>query len=935
MANSIYEATGDGSTTDFTIPYTYLEADDVTAFVGGVSTSFTFTSSNVVTFASAPANGVTVRIVRNTDLDNLNVTYSDGGALTAQQLNNSNNQLLFGVQEAIDRANESIAVAADGKFDAQTRGIKNVATPTNANDATNKSYVDTSANNAASSAAAALVSQNAAASSATAAANSATASAASATTSANEATDSANSATASANSAATASTQAALATTNGAAQVALATTQANNAASSASTASTQASNASTSASTSTTQATNSANSATASANSATAAAGSASTASTQAALATTNGAAQVALATTQANNAATSATAAANSATAASTSETNAANSAAAAAAAFDNFDDTYLGSKTSDPTVDNDGNALVSGALYFNSSANEMRVYDGANWIAASSAGTASLLEYKYTATAGQTTFSGSDDASNTLSYTVDNLIVTLNGVVLENGTDYTATSGTSIVLASGAAVSDELNVIAFKSFTTADMVSKTNGGTFVGAVTFDGGANFGDNVRAKFGAGNDLQIYHDGSDSYINDTGTGNLRLAGAAGVDIIADSGETMAKFISNGASELYHNNGKSLETTSVGVTVNGNLGIGTAVPAHEMHIQGSSTTASLSLKGSGTGTAASDGIELKLQGDNSAYLYNYENAMLRFGTNGLERVRITSDGKVGINTASPSVRLDAKSSGEAAIGIGSTNAGGAVLYLDGDSNGDYAGTDYSYIQHDSNGRLNIVQNSPSGTNQLRLYTGNTERMRFDGSGNLLVGLTSPVNAQSNFYSVSNWAMSVARPSAGSAGMIRFENGSNLAGTITTSTTAVQYNTTSDYRLKENVTGIANATDRLKQLNPVRFNFISDADTTVDGFLAHEVQDIVPEAISGEKDAMKDEQYEVTPAVLDDDGNEVTPAEIGTRNVPDYQGIDQSKLVPLLCATLKESIAKIETLETEMTTLKERVNALENTQ
>ena len=55
MANSIYEATGDGSTTDFTIPYTYLEADDVTAFVGGVSTSFTFTSSNVVTFASAPA----------------------------------------------------------------------------------------------------------------------------------------------------------------------------------------------------------------------------------------------------------------------------------------------------------------------------------------------------------------------------------------------------------------------------------------------------------------------------------------------------------------------------------------------------------------------------------------------------------------------------------------------------------------------------------------------------------------------------------------------------------------------------------------------------------------------------------------------------------------------------------------------------------------
>lgn len=146
MANSIYESTGDGSTTDFTIPYSYLEADDVTAFVDGVSTSFTFTSDNIVSFTTAPANGSAVRIVRNTDLDALNTTYSDGGALTAKQLNDSNTQLLFGVQEAIDTANEALSLDNDGKFDAQVSGtnrvIKNVANPTNSQDVATKDYLE-------------------------------------------------------------------------------------------------------------------------------------------------------------------------------------------------------------------------------------------------------------------------------------------------------------------------------------------------------------------------------------------------------------------------------------------------------------------------------------------------------------------------------------------------------------------------------------------------------------------------------------------------------------------------------------------------------------------------------------------------------------------------------------------------------------------------
>jgi hypothetical protein len=104
---------------------------------------------------------------------------------------------------------------------------------------------------------------------------------------------------------------------------------------------------------------------------------------------------------------------------------------------------------------------------------------------------------------------------------------------------------------------------------------------------------------------------------------------------------------------------------------------------------------------------------------------------------------------------------------------------------------------------------------------------------------------------------------------------------------------------------------------ATDRVKLLKPCNFEWISDG-TRVDGFLAHEAQEVVPEAVHGTKDAMMDEEYEVTPAVVDAEGNETTAAVMGTRSVPDLQGIDQSKLVPLLTATIQELIARIEALE-----------------
>jgi len=163
-------------------------------------------------------------------------------------------------------------------------------------------------------------------------------------------------------------------------------------------------------------------------------------------------------------------------------------------------------------------------------------------------------------------------------------------------------------------------------------------------------------------------------------------------------------------------------------------------------------------------------------------------------------------------------------------------------------------------------------------------------------------------------------------------GNSTQIRFLNGNGEVGAIRTSGTATSYITSSDYRLKENVEYDFDASTRLKQLKPARFNFITDADTTVDGFLAHEVQDIIPEAISGTKDAVEN-----IGTITDQDNNVIEenvtePSELPegqtwtqTGTQPVYQGIDQAKLVPLLVKSLQEALADIDTLKAEVAALK----------
>ena len=235
-------------------------------------------------------------------------------------------------------------------------------------------------------------------------------------------------------------------------------------------------NAAASAATATTKATEAASSATA-------AASSASTATTQASTATS----QATTATTKASEASTSASNAASSATAAATSAAN-------AAASYDSFDDRYLGTFSSNPTQDNDGNALVTGALYFNTSDGEMKVYDGSNWIAASAAQNATVLDFTYTLSGSDATISGSDDNSATLSFSnQESVDVFLNGVKLvpkigSDANDYHLDTANTVTLTSTAVSGDVILVRVYKTFTVGDAVPASTGGTFSGNVAFTG---------------------------------------------------------------------------------------------------------------------------------------------------------------------------------------------------------------------------------------------------------------------------------------------------------------------------------------------------------------------------------------------------------------------------------------------------------------
>ena len=351
-------------------------------------------------------------------------------------------------------------------------------------------------------------------------------------------------------------------------------------------------------------------------------------------------------------------------------------------------------------------------------------------------------------------------------------------------------------------------------------------------------------------------------------------------------------------------------KTSGTEKMRITSAGNVGIGTSSPDTNLDIEGTADCTLSITAGSTSHDSKIDFVHGSTVDGGITYDHNgsfaSEKMAFRAGNNGTH-MTLTGAGNVGIGETSPLGKLHVKTADSGASAIvhgdelvveGSGNSGMSIL-----SGNSSSGTIYFGDSDDNN--VGEIQYSHSN-NHLAFNVNASERMRIDSSGNLLIGKSSESLNNTAGLSLNGGAgliriernndpsLQINRMSANGQMVQFFRGATNQVGNITGNTSSTSYNTSSDYRLKENVTYDFDATSRLKQLKPCRFNFITDADNTVDGFLAHEVSSIVPEAITGDKDA------------VDADGN------------IDPQGIDQSKIVPLLVKTIQELEARITALE-----------------
>ena len=220
-------------------------------------------------------------------------------------------------------------------------------------------------------------------------------------------------------------------------------------------------------------------------------------------------------------------------------------------------------------------------------------------------------------------------------------------------------------------------------------------------------------------------------------------------------------------------------------------------------------------------------------------------------------------------------------------------------------------------------------------------------NAEKMRVNNGGGISIGTTETaygnlLAAGSNGIILTDNSGSIIATDTGNLTLgrtnaddnnrdiLNFNRNGSTCGQITGTNSTTTYATSSDYRLKENQIDITDGIDRIKQLKPYKFNFKINPDKTLDGFFAHEVSSIVPEAIRGEKDAMYPEVLYTADDELPEGKN---IGDVKEEAKIDAQGIDQSKLIPLLTSALQEAITKIETLETSNTDLTTRLEALEN--
>jgi len=288
-----------------------------------------------------------------------------------------------------------------------------------------------------------------------------------------------------------------------------------------------------------------------------------------------------------------------------------------------------------------------------------------------------------------------------------------------------------------------------------------------------------------------------------------------------------------------------------------------------------------------------------------------------------SNGTTRMTVLANGNVGINVTSPTTKLDI--AGNLLVdAYNAVGAGGGIFFRGGFINVNQP----SITVRDHNGSAPDGL-SVNGNDGITFRVASADRAVFAENGTFLIGqTTNPATATVVLKVPTGSANGVNAQITSNTGTSfpwsNYNASGAYVGGISCTSSATAFPTSSDYRLKENVSYSFDATTRMKQLKPCRFNFKIDTDNTVDGFLAHEVSSIVPEAVIGAKDATKD-----LGTIKDADGKVInknivesaredgqTWEKTSTEN--DYQGIDQSKLVPLLVKTIQELEARITALE-----------------
>jgi hypothetical protein len=412
---------------------------------------------------------------------------------------------------------------------------------------------------------------------------------------------------------------------------------------------------------------------------------------------------------------------------------------------------------------------------------------------------------------------------------------------------------------------------------FPAADTIAFTEGG--VESMRIDSSGNVGIGTSSPVG-----QLT-------LNKTSDLNF-LQGGYGISWGATSGSSPRIIGSaSDAIRFFHGGGSE----AMRIASNGDVGIGTSSPTQKLDV---TTTTRPQLKVSYNGTS---GIFLTdattssykswqisssdITGNTLQFTPSTENNGTTFTT---PTVTFTSAGNVGIAQTSPS--------GELHVGNTTGGTGDTIVYIQSPS------TDRPNLRLWS-GTTNKLELSVGSTAEINsvtsgvpmtFFTENSERMRIDDAGSVLVGTTTYGGVGVGIASPSSGGIYIAGSGTGSTNQIRFANANGVVGSITTSGSLTTYNVSSDRRLKENITPLTTGLASVLALKPSQYNYKADPTTSIQGFIADELQQVVPHAVSGKTNA------------VDKDGK------------PVYQGVDASFLIPFLVSAIQELNAKITALE-----------------